>query len=311
MSRRIHTFTANLLWETTFFMESWEPGRTARATHAAVQVGGKGINVSKMLNRLGAENQAICFPGGAVGDQCLSWLQELGFDVRSFATSAETRTGLTVRSPSVPETCFLGIDQPLDADAVNACCRHLLSLPEGDLLAICGSIPGWEQPIFDPLREALDTIMNRLVVAVDTYGPPLAWFAKKPVALIKVNGREFSQLTPHGIPSSLAAVESAGLPPRAWIVTNGPHKIKGFDAGHGYWEKTPPAVDVVSPVGSGDIFFAVLLHAHFSLGLPLAAAAHEAIPHAAANSASPGIANHSDEQAEALRQAYRRSEGSK
>ncbi len=306
MSRRIHTFTANLLWETTFFVESWEPGSTVRATHAAVQVGGKGINVSKMLNRLGARNEAICFPGGAVGDQCLSWLKKLGFDVRPFPASAETRTGLTVRSPSVPETCFLGIDQPLDPDAINACCRHLMSLPEGDVLAICGSIPGWEQPIFDPLREALDSVLSQLVVVVDTYGPPLAWFTKKPVALIKVNGREFSQLTPYGIPAALHAVKSAGLPPRAWIVTNGPHKTKGLDSGHGYWEKMSPPVDVVSPVGSGDIFLAVLLHAHFNLGMPLADAADEAIPHAAANSASPGIANHSDEQAEALRQAYRR-----
>ncbi len=305
MSRRIHTFTANLLWETTFFLESWEPGRTARATHATVQVGGKGINVSKMLNRLGAENEAICFPGGAVGDQCLAWLKELGFAVQPFAASHETRTGLTVRSPSVPETCFLGIDQPLDEDAVKACCQYLSSLPDGDILTICGSIPGWDQAIFDPLREALDSVFDRLVVAVDTYGPPLAWLTQKPVALIKVNGREFSQLTNAGVPADVAALEGAGLPPRAWIVTNGPHKIKGLDT-NGYWEKTPPAVEVISPVGSGDVFLAVLLHSHFNLGLSLAEAADEAIPHAVANSASPGIANYSDELAEALRQAYRR-----
>ena len=49
----VFTLTGNLLAERTFQFASWEPGRTQRATGESFQVGGKGINVSKMLNRLG------------------------------------------------------------------------------------------------------------------------------------------------------------------------------------------------------------------------------------------------------------------
>ncbi|MBK8476911.1 MAG: hypothetical protein IPL39_11565 [Opitutaceae bacterium] len=61
----LFTVTANLLWEQTLFYNEWQPGRTQRATRSAFQVGGKGINVAKMLARLGSPHSAVCFPGGA------------------------------------------------------------------------------------------------------------------------------------------------------------------------------------------------------------------------------------------------------
>jgi 1-phosphofructokinase len=63
----IFTLTGNLLAETTLEFASWSPGKTQRASGETFQVGGKGINVSKMLTRLGAANTALCFTGGAAG----------------------------------------------------------------------------------------------------------------------------------------------------------------------------------------------------------------------------------------------------
>jgi 3'-phosphoadenosine 5'-phosphosulfate (PAPS) 3'-phosphatase len=50
----IFTLTGNLLAERTLTFDAWAPGRTQRATAESFQVGGKGINVAKMLARLGA-----------------------------------------------------------------------------------------------------------------------------------------------------------------------------------------------------------------------------------------------------------------
>ena len=63
----ILTLTGNLLAERTLDFEAWEPGRTQRARTESFQVGGKGINVAKMLRRLGAPHTALCFTstGGA------------------------------------------------------------------------------------------------------------------------------------------------------------------------------------------------------------------------------------------------------
>jgi len=114
----IFTLTGNLLAERTFEFASWQAGKTQRATRESFQVGGKGINVSKMLNRLGAPNTALCFTGGAPGAECEAWLRERNFSHRAFPTGQPTRTGLVVRGGVQPETTFLGSDVPPGAEAL-------------------------------------------------------------------------------------------------------------------------------------------------------------------------------------------------
>src|SRR3982750_2917956 len=89
----IDTLTGNLLAEHTYAVESWVPGGTSRASAARFQVGGKGINVSRMLPRLGVPGEALCFPGGTAGAECHAWLSERGFSFRPFITPIETRRG--------------------------------------------------------------------------------------------------------------------------------------------------------------------------------------------------------------------------
>eukprot|EP01034_Spumella_vulgaris_P015204 gene15204-19416_t len=94
----IFTLTGNLLAERTLTFAAWAPGRTQRATGESFQVGGKGINVSKMLSRLGAPNTALCFTGGPSGDECFAWLHASGRAFHPFPTSTPTRTGTVVRT---------------------------------------------------------------------------------------------------------------------------------------------------------------------------------------------------------------------
>ena len=63
MSPAIFTFTGNLLAERTQHFAAWAPGRTQRATGESFQVGGKGINVAKMLARFGTPVTALAFAG--------------------------------------------------------------------------------------------------------------------------------------------------------------------------------------------------------------------------------------------------------
>lgn len=50
MKPAIFTLTGNLLAERTLTLPAWAPGRTQRAVAESFQVGGKGINVSRMLH---------------------------------------------------------------------------------------------------------------------------------------------------------------------------------------------------------------------------------------------------------------------
>ena len=195
-SPRIFTLTGNLLAERTLVFGRWTAGATQRATTESFQVGGKGINVAKMLTRLGAPNTALCFTGGPTGAECEAWLRARHFSLQSFPTTTPTRTGVVVRAAGRPETTFLGLDATPDPAAIRACADALLVVSTGSVLAVCGSIPGWESSAFDVLRDALHRWSERGSLVVDTYGPPLAWLADEAAAFVRINRAELLSLFP-------------------------------------------------------------------------------------------------------------------
>jgi 1-phosphofructokinase len=286
----IFTLTCNVLAERTLEFSSWTPGKTQRALSESFQVGGKGINVAKMLTRLRTPNTALCFVGGAPGAECEAWLRERGFSWRAFASAVPTRSGTVVRTRdgAHAETTFLGPDAPLDAQAIQACAEFLEAQPNGQVLAVCGSIPGWNESTFDPLRTAFERWLARGTLVVDTYGPPLAWAASRPVSLIKINADELRTLNQHE--------QHHGRPHAAqrWIISDGAKTVRVRDLDRAEAELTPPRVTEVSPTGSGDVLLACVLHAWQAQRQPLLDAVSFALPYAAANAAHPGVAEFPD-----------------
>jgi len=283
----VFTLTGNLLAERTLEFDAWSPGRTQRAAAESFQVGGKGINVARMLTRLGTPNTALCFTGGAPGAECEAWLAQRGLGHRAFPTLAATRSGVVVRdrSGATRETTFLGADRAPDAAALQACAAFLEAQPDGQVLAFCGSFPGWNDPAGAPLRAALERWNARGVLVADTYGPPLAWAAARPLALVKVNADEVRSI---GATDTLAAGHPTVV--QRWVVSDGPRPIWVRDEAGQSHTLTPPVVREVSATGSGDVLLACVLHAWLVRGLPLLGAVQFALPYAAANAAHPGIA---------------------
>jgi fructose-1-phosphate kinase PfkB-like protein len=295
---RILTLTANLLAETTYTYDAWTEGATQRAKAEFFQVGGKGINVTRMLTRLGVDSVALYFPGGSTGERCAGWLRKHGVPTEPFVTPHETRTGAVVRALGRAETTFLGIDNVIDARAILACARFLDAQEAGTVLAIGGSIPAWRNAAWTPLREAITRWATRSPLAVDTYGPPLADLAALPAALVKINRKEFAGLA--GVPQAeLTDARMADLLPtiarasrvERWVVTDGPHAVWMCEHGGAATSITPPPIQEVSPTGSGDVLHAGILYALFERGDSLEAAVRFALPLAAANAASEGVAD--------------------
>ena len=295
MTPTLHTLTGNLLGERTFTFDAWEAGRTQRAREQFFQVGGKGLNVARMLVRLGARTSALCFPGGATGTECLEWLRARGVDVQAFPMAAPTRAGLVVRGPGHPETTFLGPDAPIEAAAAKACARHLDAQPAGDVLAICGSVPGWSGADCEALRAAIESWLRRGPVVADSYGPPLDWLVQRPLAWVKINRVEFDGLFPPGDRDRPLADRLAGAldrwPVSAWIVTDGSRPLWYVERGGPPRRLDPPEIAEVSATGSGDVLHAVLLYAIFWQAQPISRALELALPYAAANAAHPSVAD--------------------
>lgn len=290
----LFTLTGNLLAERTFEFETWASGRTQRAARETFQVGGKGINVSKMLNRLGAPNTALCFPGGSSGADCENWLRERAFTFRGFPTSQATRTGLVVRSRNQAETTFLGPDVAPDAAAIRACSDFLAAQPAGSVLAICGSLPGWESPDYNVLREVIHRWPERGSLLVDTYGPALAWFANEAAAFLRINRAELETL----FGPADAKVSSGELLRRArdrfgalrWAVSDGAAPVWFMDQHQDPETLAPPVIRQVSPTGSGDVMLACVIQARFCRKLSWREAVGWSLPFASANAGHAGIA---------------------
>ena len=236
------------------------------------------------------------FGGGASGGECTAWLRDRGFAFQTFATSGTTRCGTVVRdrSGAHAETTFLGPDTAPDAAAVRAGAEFLdahMARWDGtrtrkDILALCGSFPGWSSAAFDPLRGAIERWLQRGIVVADTYGAPLDWLRARPLHLIKLNAHELGL-------AGLGPADGLPGPVQRWIVTDGPKPIRLRDCGEpGAPEHTlaPPRIAEVSATGSGDVLFACVLHGLFERGLSLVDATKFALPYAAANAAHEGIA---------------------
>ncbi len=292
-SPHVFTLTGNLLAERTQVFDRWTAGATQRATSESFQVGGKGINVAKMLTRLGAPNTALCFIGGPTGAECEAWLRSRKFSLRTFATTTPTRTGLVVRAAGQSETTFLGLDATPDPAAIRACAEALRQVPTGSVLAVCGSIPGWESSAFDVLRDAFHRWPERGPLVVDTYGPPLTWLANEAAALVRINRTELLSLFPQS--SNVSTGELLRLAREKfralrWAVSDGAGPL-WFMAEHHNPETIPtPVVRQVSATGSGDVMLAGALHARFNLGLSWRDAVGWSLPYAAANAAHAEIA---------------------
>ncbi len=307
----IITLTGNLLAERTLEFASWQPGKTQRAAAESFQVGGKGINVSKMLARLGAPTVAACFAGGETGDECLRWLQARRLPHHVFRTTVPTRTGTVVRVThnTQPETTFLGMDAAPDPGSLAECAAWLDAQPAACVLAICGSFPGFLSPAAGPLRDAISRRIALGNVCVDTYGPPLAWLVAHPVELVKINRGEFDLLCAsfaadpvpgesflrglapaNPMPERLAAA-CRQWPVRRWIVTDGPGPV-WFAARDGAPPAScqPPSIREVSATGSGDVLFAVVMHNLINRHFSLAESVTDAITCASSNASTSGIA---------------------
>ncbi|MBI5381509.1 MAG: hypothetical protein HZA31_06375 [Opitutae bacterium] len=292
-ARHFHTFTGNLLAERTLDFAAWTPGKTHRAQRASFQVGGKGVNVAKMLRRFGAPTTAWCFLGGPTGEECRAWLQAQELPFAAFAQTDANRTGTVVRAPGQPETTFFSPDVAPDAAAWHAAAAALDALPPDALFAVCGSSPGWATTEASPFRAALARAMARgLPVVVDAYGPPLLDLVARPVALVKINADELRALL--GADADTETNLRAALarwPAQAWIVSDGPRPVWYAARGETPANIAPPRVQEVSATGSGDVLLAAVLLARWQRGYSWRAALEFALPYAAANAAHPGVAD--------------------
>jgi len=221
--------------------------------------GGGGINVARVLSRLGGRCTTLCPAGGSAGHWLESHLRAEGLAGVFLPIAGETRVSFTVHEHSTgAEFRFVMPGPNLSEIEWQACLKHLEQLPHfPDLLVASGSLPPGVPPDFDARLARLCRERGARMV-LDTSGPALAGALAQGVYLFKPNLKELAEL----VARPLEAPEQWQAAARQ-LVLSGQAEVVALTLGHlgallvtrdAMWRAAPLDIPVVSAVGAGDSF---------------------------------------------------------
>lgn len=188
----IYTVTLNPALDYHLYTPEIHLGETHRANGAAVTVGGKGINVSVILTRLGIPNTAWGFVGGFTGDELCRRLTEAGVTHRMIRLpQGDTRINVKLHTTRETE---INTDGPVPGDeALDALFHKMEALTGDDLLVLSGSIPATiPSDLYGQILERLS--QKEIPCVVDAEGMALLSALPYHPFLIKPNLKELSAL---------------------------------------------------------------------------------------------------------------------
>lgn len=187
----IYTMTLNPSIDYIVHVDNLQLGELNRMRSDLKLPGGKGINVSRILSRLGAENTALGFVGGFTGRFLEEALASEGIKTDFISVSGDTRINIKLKHGEETEINGLGPSiTPTEADAL---CGKLDGLNAGDIVVLSGSVPpSLGGMYYDRLIEAIRSAGARFVL--DTTGDAMLRGVSQGPLLIKPNHHELAEL---------------------------------------------------------------------------------------------------------------------
>ena len=136
----IYTVTFNPAIDYVVYVSELKVGKTNRSQHEDVFLGGKGINVSTMLNNLGVENKALGFVAGETGELVEQGLKERGMDT-DFIRLPEGDTRINVKVRGKLETEVNGSGPHIPDVCIQQLMEKLEQVKDDDVIVLSGSVP--------------------------------------------------------------------------------------------------------------------------------------------------------------------------
>lgn len=184
-----------------------EIGETNRAAGFPLQCGGKGINVSLILQELDVPSVALGFVAGQTGEWLTAMLAEKGLKQDMIALM-HGQTRINVKLKGAQETEINGAGPEISQQALEQLAQKLEALQAGDVLVLAGSIPaGVPTEIYARLMEPLTA--RGVDCVVDTTGQALLDTLRCHPLLIKPNKSELAELCGHMLQDDAAIVDAA------------------------------------------------------------------------------------------------------
>ncbi len=291
MTARIATLTLNPSIDASAETDEVRPTHKTRTFGERMDPGGGGINVARVLQRFGAQVQAIYLAGGITGRVLDDLLSRAGVDRTWIPVEGETRMSLTVHERSTGlEYRFVPDGPELEQHEWRAALDEV-ELLECDYLVASGSLPeGVPEDFYARVCAMLAGRPTRFIL--DTSGPALrAALSCGEIFLMKPSKSELEQYAGHELAGrdDLTRVASeivASGQAENVAVTLGSEGALLVNRGGATWK---PAIEVEtrSAVGAGDSFVAAMTYG-FATGMDAEAALRLGMAAGAATALTPG-----------------------
>lgn len=188
----IYTVTFNPSLDYIVTVNDFRLGETNRTASEQMLPGGKGINVSTVLENLGFDNTALGFVAGFTGKEIVRKVQELGFR-HEFIELQEGCSRINIKMKDFDGTEINGQGPAIKEADVQTLLERLDHLGEGDILVLAGSIPSsMPETIYADILKRLDG--KGVMTVVDATNDLLMEVLKYHPFLIKPNQHELGEI---------------------------------------------------------------------------------------------------------------------
>lgn len=187
----IYSVTLNPSIDYIMHVDEFIEGSLNRSIGEYINVGGKGIMVSKLLTNIGIDNTALGFLGGFTGQYILDWFENIGINHRFTTVKGNTRINVKLKGKTESE--INGKGPIISKKEQETFLETLRNIKKDDTVIISGSsTPGLDDDIVNKIIEICKEKNADFVI--DTTGKALMdAIAKKPL-VIKPNIDEIGDL---------------------------------------------------------------------------------------------------------------------
>jgi 1-phosphofructokinase len=187
----IYTCTLNPSIDYVARIKHFKEGDLNRTETSQMYPGGKGINVSRVLKRLGIESTALGYTGGFTGEFIKDFLTNETI-THDFITVSDL-TRINVKLKSEKETEINGLGPSISSSNQEELLEKINSMNEDDFLVLAGSIPpSITEDFYGEVAEKC--LLKGVKAVIDTAGTALIKTFHHSPFLIKPNHHELGDL---------------------------------------------------------------------------------------------------------------------
>ncbi len=260
----IITITMNPAVDISTSVDRIEPLRKLRCRAEQRTAGGGGINVARVIHRLGGDVVAVFAVGGVVGEQLKQLVASEGVPSLVLALSGQTRESFTVVDETTKDEFRFVMPGPMLSEVEwRTAIDRIDALAQGQAyVAVSGSLPGGAPAGFYAHVAAVAKRAGARFVA-DASGAQLRAALEAGVHLVKPNLRELQEILGEPLADRTNQVRACRS-----LIAQGKAEMVALTLGadgallatrEEAWFAPPLPVKVVGTVGAGDSFLGALV----------------------------------------------------